>query len=149
MAVFKPTFPFKSNQIILSSDRVVLHTKTDAIFLFGKAAVSLSSPKTINLDSNEAVLIDSPKILLGNQADTKGQPVTKALELTIILNQLLSQLASASVLLAQASTSDPGATAQAVRSAGQIIYKECERLQGVLGSTPPTNPIMSNVTYTK
>lgn len=147
--MIKPAFPFKEDQIILSSNRVTLHSKSDAIFLFGKGAVSLSSPQTINLDSNEKVLVYSPKIYLGNKAEISGEPVVKAVELTTVLNQLLSQLSAASVLLAQASTTDPGATAQAVRTAGQIINKECQRLILVLGNTPQTNPIMSSVTYTR
>lgn len=64
--MINPKFPFKDNQIILSSDRIVLHSKTDAIFLFGKGAVSLSSPNTINLDANEKVVAYSPRIELGN-----------------------------------------------------------------------------------
>lgn len=146
--MIQPEFPFRGKQIMLSSDRLVLHTKSDAIFLFGRGAVSLSSPQTINLDSNEKVLIDSPKIELGKKAEADGDPVVKGIELTVILNQLLFQLQNASMLMAQASESDLGASMQAIASAGQIINKESSRLLNVLGLTPDTNPILSKTTFT-
>lgn len=147
--MLKPEFPFKDNQIILTSDRVTIHSKSDAIFLFGKGAVSLSSPKTINFDSNEKILMDSPKIELGNKAEELGEPIVKGVELTVILLQLLYSLSNAGVLLAQASESSPGASMQGVASAGQIINQEASRIISVLGLTPQTSPILSNVTFTR
>lgn len=146
--MLKPKFPYLNNQLILSSDRVLLHSKTDAIFLFGKAAISLSSPATINLDSSEKVLIDAPKIELGRKAESDGNPIVKGTELTLILRQLLQQLQNASMLMAQVSESDLGASMQAIASAGQIINAETARITNVLGLTPETNPILSKTTFT-
>lgn len=146
--MLKPQFPYLDNQLILSSDRIVLYSKSDAIFLFGKGAVSLSSPQTINLDSNEKVLIDSPKIELGKKAEADGNPVILGTELTLVLRQLLGQLQNASMLMAQVSESDIGASMQAIASAGQIINAESARLVNVLGLTPETNPILSKTTFT-
>jgi len=155
--MIKPEFPFRGNQLILSSDRIMLHTKSDAIFLFGSAAVSLSSLQTINLDAKEKVLIDSPKIELGPKSmeEEQGiQPVTKALELTVILLQLLQKIESAGILMAQAAAGAPatpelGASMLALSKAGEILAGESTRLINVLGITPETNPIMSKVTYTR
>lgn len=146
--MLKPQFPYLDNQLLLSSDRIMLYSKSDAIFLFGKGAVSLSSPATINLDSNEKVLIDSPKIELGKKAEADGNPVILGVELTLVLRQLLGQLQNASMLMAQASESDLGASMQAIASAGQIINAESARLISVLGLTPDTNPILSKTTFT-
>lgn len=147
--MIKPQFPFREKQIIMTSDRVMIHSKSDAIFLFGKGAVSLSSPQTINLDSNEKVLINSPKIELGDRAELRGQPVVKGIELTVILLRLLQSLNDASVLLAQSSETDLGASMQAIASAGQIINQEARDLSNTLGLSPQTNPILSNVTFTR
>jgi hypothetical protein len=57
---------YLNNQVIISSDRITLHSKTDSVFLFGKSSVSLSSIGTVNVDSPSAVILDSPKILLGS-----------------------------------------------------------------------------------
>ena len=73
--MYTPQFPYKGNQVILTSDRVMIHSKNDAIFIFGKQAVSLSSPQTINLDASQKILLDSPKIELGHKAETDGEPV--------------------------------------------------------------------------
>lgn len=132
----------------------MIHSKSDAIFLFGKGAVSLSSPQTINLDSNEKVLISSPKIELGNKAIEKGQPVVKAVDLTVFLLELAKALSQAGSLMAQSAAGAPatpelGASMQAIASAGQIITEEANRWQSVLGFTPETNPIMSDTTFTR
>ncbi len=61
--MYKPVFPYKGNQLILTSDRVTLHAKNDAIFLFGKQAVGLSSTNTINLDAVNKVIVGLVKVL--------------------------------------------------------------------------------------
>jgi hypothetical protein len=147
--MISPQFPFKEKQIIVTSDRVTIHSKSDAIFLFGKGAVSLSSPQTVNIDANEKMLVYSPKIYLGNEAELKGDSVVKGRELTAILNNLLTSINQAGVLLAQCSDSDPGSSMQAIAAAGASLATESQRLMFVLGMTPETNPIMSNVTFTR
>lgn len=93
--MLKPDFPYAGNQIILSSDRVMLHSKADGIFLFGKAAVGLSSTKTINLDAKEEVYVSSPKMYLGNISDAavSFEPAVKGNELSQELYEFFSRLA--------------------------------------------------------
>ena len=55
--MFKPEFPYKGNQVIISSGRVLLHAKEDFIFLFGKKGVGISTPNTFNIDATEATQI--------------------------------------------------------------------------------------------
>mgnify|MGYP006290366579 CR=1 FL=1 len=148
--MIKPQFPFLGNQIILSSDRIMLHSKSDGIFLFGKGAVSLSSPQTINLDSKEKVLVYSPSIELGNGAN---DPVVKGYELTVILLQLLLKLDIAAIALGKCAaggntTPELAASMQNLASAGKELSQESKRLINVLGLTPDTNPIMSKTTVT-
>lgn len=143
--IFEPKFPYKGNQLIISSDRVILHSKSDAIFLFGKQAVSLSSTKTINLDAFEKVLIDCKIIELGSKAETLGQPVVLGRDLNTQLTILLTNLANAGTLMAQASETDLGASMQLLASAGQIINEEASRLTQVLNS----GVILSKNTFTR
>lgn len=148
--MIKPQFPFLGNQIILSSDRIMLHSKNDGIFLFGKGAVSLSSPQTINLDSKENVLIYSPKIELGNGAN---DPVVKGTELTVQLLLLLSKLDYVAIALGKCAaggntTPELAASMQNLADAGRVLSAESKRLISVLGFTPDTNPIMSKTTVT-
>ncbi len=66
--MIKPEFPYKGNQVIAASDRVMLYAKTEGVFLLGKATVGISSPGSINVDSKEHFLVFSPKISLGSKA---------------------------------------------------------------------------------
>lgn len=143
--MFKPVFPYKGNQLILTSDRVTLHSKNDAIFLFGKQAVSLSSTKTINLDANEGIKLYSPIVELGSNARAQGQPVVLGSNLNQQLITLLSNISSAGMLMSQASESDLGASMQYLASAGKILSDESNRLIQTL----QTNFILSKNTYTR
>jgi len=71
----KLIFPYNKAQIILSSDRVLLHSKKDAIILAGKRAVSICSTETINLDAKEKILLDCDIIELGHKAQVLGENV--------------------------------------------------------------------------
>lgn len=143
--MFKPVFPYKGNQLILTSDRVTLHSKSDAIFLFGKQAVSLSSTKTINLDANEGIKLYSPIVELGTNARAEGQPVILGTNLNQQLIVLLNNIANAGMLMSQASESDLGASMQYIASAGKILADESNRLVDILQS----NFILSKNTFTK
>lgn len=147
MAQFRPQFPFKGNQIILSSDRVMLHAKSDAIFLFGKQAVSLSSTKTINLDASEKIILDSPIIELGNRAQDLGEPVIMGYAYNRQMVVFLKNIANAAYLLNQVSESNVGFSFESIARAGQLIIKECTRLANILNQ--PTGPTLSKNTFTR
>lgn len=69
-STYTPKFgvDYSGNQVIIVSDRVTLHSKTDSIFLFGKTSVSLSSIGTINIDSPSAIILESSNVLLGSNS---------------------------------------------------------------------------------
>jgi hypothetical protein len=141
-----PEFPYKGNQIILTSDRIMLHSKKDGVFLFGKATVGLSSVGTINLDSKEKVLIDAPKIELGNKAEQFGEPVPLGNSLQSVLsdmNQAITLLANA---MSKANGIDDVSTAMSlatIQVAGSTSIDTLKRVQSRLQT------ILSQTTYTK
>jgi hypothetical protein len=143
--MYAPQFPYKSDQVIISSDRVLLHSKNDAIFLFGKQAVSISSPQTINLDASQKVLIDSPKIELGHKAQNDGEPVVLGEKLNEQLLDLTIAIQTAAVMLSQASTTNLGAAMQNIRNAGQILYNAAENSKAYIDN----KVILSNNTFTR
>ena len=106
--MIKPAFPYRGKEIIVTSDRVTLHSKTDGIFLFGKATVGLSSVGTINLDSKEKVLIDAPKIELGHKAEENGEPVVLGKQLSTMLQSVLIALQMAGSDLQKFGATDAG-----------------------------------------
>ena len=86
---YKPEFPYLGNQIIINSGRVTLNSKDDSIFLFGKKAIGFSSAGTINFDSDDKFIVNSPKIYLGLDS---VEPLVKGNQLELILNDLLDSL---------------------------------------------------------
>ena len=127
-----PQFPYSGNQIILSSDRVVLHSKKDAIFLFGKAAVGLSSTKTINLEAKEAIHISSPKVYLGpvyspGELSTDYQPTVLGNNLSEELLDLYTYLSSVAFLLSKVNESNLATWAPSMRYAAEILNSELNK----------------------
>jgi hypothetical protein len=141
-----PEFPYKGNQVIVTSERVTLHSKKDGVFLFGKATVGLSSVGTINLDSKEKVLIDSPKIELGNMAEEFGEPVPLGSSLQAVLvdmNNVLTLLANA---MSKANGVNDASTAMSlstIQVAGSTSLQSLTKIQSRLQN------ILSQTTYTK
>lgn len=145
--MFKPEFPYKGDQIILSSERVLIHSNKDAIFLFGKQAVSLSSTKTINLDAVDSVLVDTKLIQLGNRARELGEPVILGRTMVTQISVLLVNLIMASSKLSSVSSEDLGGSMERIREAGDILVKEASRLKTLLDQAD--TPVLSKVTYTR
>lgn len=151
--MISPKFPYKGDQLILSSNRIILHSKEDAIFVFGKAAIGLSSTKTINLDANEKVLIACDKIELGYKAESQGQPLVLGNELNTQLIGLLNQLSIAGDQLKLANSTNLGLAMIAIHSAGETISGACNALKTLLQKTDSSgkldSPILSKNTFTK
>lgn len=145
MITYKPDFPYKSNQLILTSDRVILHSKDDAIFLFGKKAVSLSSTNTINLDANQKVLIYCPKIELGSRAELEGEPVVLGNRLNEQLDILTNAILSAGTLLSQVSEENIGASMEYIRDSGKLLYYAAQESKAYIA----TKAILSQNTFTR
>ena len=89
MADYKPEFPYLGEQIIINSGRVILNSKDDSVFLFGKKAIGFSSAGTINFDADDSVIVSAPKIYLGLGAE---EPLVKGTQLTIMLGDILEAL---------------------------------------------------------
>ena len=145
--MFKPEFPYKGDQVILSSERVLIHSNKDAIFLFGKQAVSLSSTKTINLDAVDSVLVDTKLIQLGSKARELGEPVILGRTMVTQISVLLVNLIMASSKLSSVSSEDLGGSMERIREAGDILVKEASRLKTLLDQAD--TPVLSKVTYTR
>jgi hypothetical protein len=143
--MIKPQFPYLSNQCIITSDRVTLHSRKDGIYLFGKATVCLSSPGTINIESNEALKISAPLIELGLNAKDLGQPVVLGLELFELLNDLIKSLQVVAVALSKADGTSDTATANSLddmKVSGESLVRGTNNAEALLSA------ILSKNTYT-
>lgn len=97
--MYKPQFPYTGNQVIITSGRVTHHSYDDFIFLFGKKGVAISSPATFTVDANEKTTIASPKIELGFNASTIGEPILLGSSTVIQLGFLLDAIKNLSIAL--------------------------------------------------
>jgi hypothetical protein len=140
---YTPIFPYKGNQVLISSDRIHLLSKNDGIFLMGNKTVSLSSPMTINLDSNTKVLINSPKIELGEFAENKGQQVILGNELIRQLKSYISKIKSVGDTLKTVAESDVASLSTKLKISGEILSNESQKIINELDNT------LSTVTYTR
>jgi len=147
--MLNPQFPYLGNQIILSSERVLIHSKNDGIFLFGKQMVALSSTQTINLDAKEKILIDCDKIELGNRAETLGEPLIKGKMFIDQFSEFVKDVQFAASQLQTVSETNSAASFINIQSAGDRLFSSCARLVAVLKNIDhPQHPLSKN-TYTR
>lgn len=119
--MFIPEFPYKGNQVIISTGRVTIHSKDDAIFLFGKQAVGISTPKTFNVDANEGTKINSPIIELGLRAQSEGEPTLKGNTTIQQLDRALSAIGNLAVALKGISFTELETAIPLIRNAAEIL----------------------------
>ena len=154
--MYVPEFPYKGKQIIVSSGRVIVHAKTDGVFLFGKKNVGISSGGEIHLDANGEVFIDAPKISLGSKIDPNSmvglEPVLLGYKTNQILIRLSESLTELANYLGSMSESDvPGSMAK-LAWAGSLLKKNAEAINNEVtggGVDPRAAFNLSKVVFTK
>jgi hypothetical protein len=138
MADYKPDFPYLGEQIIINSGRVILNSKDDSVFLFGKKAIGFSSAGTINFDADEAIIVNTPKLYLGIGAT---EPLVKGTQLTIMLDDILDALRVLSAQLSGTQDSN-GVGITNIITASDSLAKSVGRIKGRM------KDITSNQNYT-
>jgi len=143
--MYKPQFPYLSNQVIISSGRVVHHSYDDFIFLFGKKGVAISSPATLTVDANERTILASLKIELGYQAESKGEPVLLGRSTVTQLGRMLDSLKSLSVALSKMTEKELEKAIPEIVSTSKVLADTAGVVKGLLESPA----CLSNTTFTK
>lgn len=98
LIIEKPKLPneFSGKQIIIDSDRLILHSKNENILLNSGKSIGLSSINTINMDADKGIIFESPKIYIGARGK---EPLVRGNKLLLdILNPLLSELSKLTVI---------------------------------------------------
>ena len=154
--MYVPEFPYKGKQIIVSSGRVIVHAKSDGVFLFGKKNVGISSGGEVHVDARAEVYINAPKISLGNKIDAQTmfglEPVLLGYKTNQILLRLSESLIDLGKSLGSMSESDvPGSMAK-LAWAGPLLLKAAQAVNNQVtgGGTNPRDAFnLSKVVYTK
>ena len=142
--MYVPQFPYLGNQAIISSGRVVAHSKEDFIFLFGKKGVSVSSPSSFTVDAEERTILASPKIELGYQAEAGGESVLLGNSTVEQLSFLLDAIQNFSDALAEISAEEPETAIAKIVQTATVLSGTAQTVKAQL-----TNFCLSNTTYTK
>lgn len=117
---YVPKLRYAGAQVILSSDRVTIHSEGDCILIFGNKAVAISSKGYVDINS-QGTTINAPQIELGLQARDKGEPVTKANSLLISLDQILKKLDDLSIALGTLSETGLGEAIPRIVKATEVL----------------------------
>ena len=138
---------YVGSQVLISSGRVINHAKNDMVFLFGKKGVGISTPATFNVDASERVLIASPKIELGYQAEVRGEPILLGRSTANQLGILLDNLKNLSDALQQISwvPEELAAATPAIRAASKVLSDEAILVKNQLNSAT----CLSQTSYTR
>jgi len=142
--MYKPEFPYKGNQVIISSGRVTNHSYDDFIFMFGKKGVSISSPATFTVDATESTSISSGFIELGLRAKLEGEPVLLGRKTAFQLGQLLDNLQALGKSLSNISESGLAGALPEIIASAKILADTVPVIKKQL-----EGPCLSKTTYTK
>jgi hypothetical protein len=143
--MYIPQFPYTGNQVIITSGRVVNHSYDDFIFLFGKKGVAISSPASFTVDANERTIIASPKIELGYQAQTTGEPVLLGRSTVVQLSLLIDSIKSLSDALNKLTAETPETAIPGIVQTTTVLSEIATSVKAQLFS--PT--CLSTNTFTK
>lgn len=103
---------YKDNQVILNSDRVLLNSKKDSVFIISNKTIGLSANDSVHInigekgttDKNKKLIVNSPKIEFGLPVNgNRLEPIAKGDSTKIVLDEILAALKAFSIGL-QAAT---------------------------------------------
>ena len=143
--MFIPKFPYLGNQVIITSGRVTHHSYDDFIFLFGKKGVSISSPASFTVDANERTNKASPKIELGYQAESKGEPVMLGRSTALQLGFLIDAIVNMSDALNKLTAEQPETAIAGIVQTTTVLSDTAKTVKAQLGGST----CLSQNTFTK
>ena len=129
---YTPEFPYRGNQIIIDSDRVLINSKEDSTFIVGKKAVGISTQGTFNVDSGGKTIINSPEIYLGLEAK---HPLIKGDLLLVILTAFIKVVDEQVCEDLKAATDSNNVEIATVVRAGETLKKAIRALANRLPVT--------------
>lgn len=136
--LYKP-FPYFGSQVLVASQRIHLHAREDSVLITARRSIALSSLGTLNVDCDQKVTLNSPRIDLGLNAN---QQVILGTLFFSELEKLLTQLNSAGTQMTSIGESNIADAIAKIAVAGKAIKESTDlfkqRLQGMLSTTTYT-----------
>ena len=142
-----PTNPeeYTGNQIVITSNRVLINSKEDHVLLSGKKSVGLSSDNSINIDAQTDFIVktNKGKILLGDMDETKTQSLLLGDKTTDLISNLLLDLQDLCIQLSSLASLPPGTPFLPLNTAAIQLNIKLQNYQSQLPS------LLSKISKTK
>jgi hypothetical protein len=123
---------FEGNNILFSSDRILLRAKKDSLFLFGSKSISLNSDGTINIDSKSEFIVNSPKIYLGINSVNEKEPILLGDKTYKLLEKIINTLDSLSSDISNVISTPTGTNIPQLSIAGSKMKGKISTLRNML-----------------
>jgi hypothetical protein len=146
---------YEKNTVILNSDRVILNSKEDSVFILSRKTVGISAADSVHFnvgpvgskDGKYIFIVNSPSIQLGLPANGINEPIAKADSVISFIEDLISALNQFSDSLSPAKSLGIGvATLPQISIAAKLLKM---RLTGFKEKyTLDNSPIKSKVSKT-
>lgn len=151
-----PNFPYKGNQVIVSSDRVHVHAKNEFAVISGKEGVVVSTPKEVHINSDKGIFLDSTIIELGHEANLYGENVILGRSFIHQLTIFLKSLKEAGEILNTVSAGKinsggtPADMVAKLKLVGDRIAFSCDRLEkNIALNSKLESRVLSKTTFTR
>jgi hypothetical protein len=101
---------YEKNTVILNSDRVILNSKEDSVFILSRKTVGMSAADSVHFnvgpvgskDGKYIFIVNSPSIQLGLPSNGINEPIAKADSVISFIEDLISALNQFSTSLSAA-----------------------------------------------
>ena len=146
---------FEKDTTILNSDRLILNSKDDSIFILSKKTVGTSAAESVHFDigprgssdKKYMFIVNSPSIQLGLPSNGVNEPVAKADSVINCLKEIMTALNMFSETIAPATALGIGVSS--LPTISTAAHKLKLQLQRIIASyTKADSPIKSKISKT-
>jgi hypothetical protein len=146
---------FEKDTTILNSDRLILNSKDDSIFILSKKTVGTSAAESVHFDigpkgstdKKYMFIVNSPSIQLGLPSNGINEPIAKANSVVSFINDLILALNAFSSSLEKATGIGVGVnTMPEISAAANLLKLTLDRFKESYGA--PDSPIKSKISKT-
>ena len=121
---------YAGKQILLNSGRLVFNTTLDHILISSKKSINLNAQESINIDTPILTLQTSEKIYLGSKNATES--VLKGDSTIAVLNDLINNLSAFLTICSTAVSTAPGTLLVPLNTAASTFLPQLLKIQGNL-----------------
>jgi hypothetical protein len=152
---FKDFNSYEKDTVILNSDRVILNSKDDSVFILSKKTVGTSAAESVHFDvgpigstdGKYIFIVNSPSVQLGLPENVINEPIAKADSVISFIYDLIDSLNQFSTTLSTATALGVGVSKLPQISIAANLLKM--RLNGFKEKyTKDNSPIKSKVSKT-